>query len=375
MSETGKKSGWVGRIVGLLVAAAAVYAVFFLDWGTETRDDPRPIRPVKTMVIESPSAWSGRKFPGKVKANQKVDLAFQVAGPLIELPVKAGQEVAEGELLARLDPRDFQNSLDAAEANLVEAKSLWERMERLYQEGHAQEVEYEQNKRKYGVAKAEAEQARKNLEDTYLRAPFAGVIANRMVENFQNVRAKQQILSLQDVSSVEIEVNVPEERMALALKDMDKIKAVATFDFLPGREFIVELKEISTEADPATQTYAATGVMAAPQDVNILPGMTATITTYREGSESKPGGGYAVPADAVPVDGLGNYFVWVVKESADRAWTVHRREVTVGEMMQESILVTDGLEQGDRIATAGVHFLEEGQQVRLLVTKAGGDGQ
>jgi RND family efflux transporter MFP subunit len=160
--------------------------------------------------------------------------------------------------------------------------------------------------------------------------------------------------------------------MALALKAKGKDKAVATFDFLPGREFTVELKEVSTEADPATQTYAVTVVMPAPKDVTILPGMTATIRTYRKESAGPAGGGYAVPVDAVPVDGLGNCFVWVVKEKADRAWTVHRREVTVGEMMQDSILVTDGLEQGDHIATAGVHFLQEGQQVRLLGAKAVG---
>ena len=110
MAETQRRPSWIGRLVGLAIVVAAVYAVFFVEWGTTTHVAPPPVRPLKTLVIESPFASMSRKLPGKVKANREVDLAFQVAGPLIELPVKAGDEVAEGALLARIDPRDFQNT-------------------------------------------------------------------------------------------------------------------------------------------------------------------------------------------------------------------------------------------------------------------------
>ncbi len=371
MAETRGKPSLIGRLFGLVLVVAAVYAVFFVEWRTTTHEAPPPIRPLKTLVIESPFASMGRKLPGKVKANREVDLAFQVAGPLIELPVKGGDEVAEGALLARIDPRDFQNTLASAEAQFNEAQALWERMQRLYQEGDAQEVEFEESKRKFNVARAEADQARKDLDDTFLRAPFAGVIASTFVENFENLQAKQPILSLQDVTSIEIEVYVPEEGVALRLKDINKPRLIATFEYLPGREFGVTLKEFSTEADPLTQTFAVTVSMPAPEDVNILPGMTATIGVHWPQTSGADDSGYAVPIDAVPTDGLGTYYVWIVKQDQSNTWVVHRVDVTVGEMMQNEILVTAGLKTGDRIATAGVHFLQEGQRVRIMGAKSG----
>jgi RND family efflux transporter MFP subunit len=238
------------------------------------------------MVIESPFTSSGRKYPGKVKANREVDLAFQVAGPLIELLVKKGVEVRTEQLLARIDPRDYEHTLAAKRGILAKAHSDLEKTKRLFDQGNAGRQEVVDNQAAFEVAQAESEIAAKALDDTYLRAPFAGTIANTFVENFENVRAKQAILSLQDVSSVEIEVNVPEEVVAVSKGTKDKFRFVATFDYLPGREFDVVPKEFATEADPTTQTYAVTLVMPAPTDVSILPGMTATVTPYRRDVEA-----------------------------------------------------------------------------------------
>jgi multidrug efflux system membrane fusion protein len=366
MAETQRRSRWIGLLIGVPLVVVAVYTVFFVKWKTEPPAEPPPIRPLKTMVIGSPLASAGRKYPGRVRANEEVNLAFQVAGPLIEFPVKKGQEVQQGELLARIDPRDFQNDLQAKQGVLAKAKADLEKIERLVSQEMAAEQELIDTKAAFEVAKAQTEIAAKALEDTHLRAPFAGVIANTFVKNFENVQAKQPILSLQDVSSVTIEVNVPEETVALSRNAKDKIKVVATFDYLPGREFDVTLKEFATEADPLTQTFLGTFVMPAPDDVFILPGMTATLETYLKEGATAEDAGYAVPIDAVPIDGLGQYYVWIVKQHDDGTGTVHRVNVTVGDMMGNDILVLEGIEQGDRIATAGVHVLQEGQRVRLL---------
>ena len=358
-----------GVAFGAVLIAAAVYGVFLMDFDVDIPEPPPPVRPLKTMTIDSPFDPSGRRFPGKVRASQEVDLAFQVAGPLVEFPVRKGQEVGEGELLGRLDPRDFQLALDDAEARLDEAETLWERMQRLHDAGNAQQVEYEEQKRAYTVAHAAAKQARKDLEDTQLRAPFAGVIASTFVENFENVQAKQAILSLQDVESVEIVVNVPESRVMQGKGEPGEYRHVATFEYLPDREFEVEIKEFEIEADPATQTYAATFVMPAPKDVMILPGMTATIREYRRETEAATNAGYAVPIDAVPVDSQGQYYVWKIEDAEKGMGTAHRANVTVGDLMRDDILVLDGLTRGDRIALAGVHLLQEGQKVHPFSAK------
>ncbi len=368
----------VGLIIGLAVITAAVYSVFFIEWRTEIPSEPSIVRPLKTMVIASPFSASGRKYPGTVRANEEVQLAFQVAGQLIEFAVKRGLEVEEGNLLGRLDPRDFENALAARQATLDAAQAEFERISGLAERDIATAKESTDAKAAYDAAVAELNIARKALEDTNLRAPFSGVIADTYVDNFQNINAKQAILSLQEIDEVEIVVNVPEERVIRAVRAADRrrdpaeqaerererYRFVATFEYLPGREFDVDVKEFTTDADPATQTYAATFVMPAPPDINILPGMTATIREYKKKPDSDEALAYAVPLDAVPVDGQGDYFVWVVNDGDGDTGTVQRVNVQVGEMVGDEILVTAGVEPGDRIALAGVHLLQEGQTVR-----------
>ena len=163
------------------------------------------------------------------------------------------------------------------------------------------------------------------------------------------------------MSSVEIEVNVPEDRVALKMKEKDKPTLIATFGYLPGREFEVTIKN-SPPKPTRTQTYAVRVVMPAPDDDTILPGMTATIQPYLTEPSQTENAGYAVPLDAVPVDGLGNYFVWKISEHGDGTATVSRVNVKVGEMIKNDILVVEGLQQGDRIAAAGVQFCRKGRK-------------
>ena len=356
----------VGTAIGTVVVVAGVFSVFAVDWATAPTVEPPPVRPLKTMVVDSSIGSAVRKYPGSVRAAKEVDLAFHVSGPLIDFLVKRGDRVESGTLLARIDPRDFQSILAAKTGVLEKAVSDYDKLKRLYEQGHAGRQEVVDAKASYEVADAEKQMAAKALDDTQLRAPFAGVIADTFVENFQDVRAQQGVLSLQDVSSVEIEVHVPEGRVAVGLKNRDDFTFVASFEYLADRQFDVTLSEFSTVADPATQTFAATFLMPAPDDVSILPGMTATITPFRREAADTGDSACVVPINAVPVDGIGNYFVWRLEKDDTGTWTVNRVDVTVGEMFQNDILITSGIQRGDRIATAGVHLLEHGQKVRLL---------
>ncbi len=369
MPKSKKVPRLIGFLIGAILIAGAVYSIFFIEWKTEVPPEPLLVRPLKTMVIESPYTWVGRKYPGKVKAGTSVMLSFDVAGTIIEKLVSKGDEVQEGQLLYRLDPRDFQNDLDATKAERERAKAQYERIKLAASTGAVSQQELTNAQAAFDVAEAQVKIKVKALEDTSLRAKFSGLIANTFADNFQNVQAKQSILSLQDVSSVEIDVNVPEDRVALSMKDRENYRLVATFDYLPDNKFEVTLKSFSTEADPVTQTFRVTLAMPAPKDkdITILPGMTATVTPYKLSSEEAEGNVYAIPLDLVPVDGLGNYYVWKVKQSGEDQWAVQRVDVKVGEMVgSHDILVVEGISTGDRIAAAGVHLLENGQVVRLL---------
>ena len=128
----------------------------------------------------------------------------------------------------------------------------------------------------------------------------------------------------------------------------------------------LEIKEYETQADEDTQTFKVKFIMPQPEGINILPGMTATIHEHLKDTVEIETGDYLLPIDAVAVDGLGNYYVWMVQHNADGTYNVHRQDIEVGEMIEDRIRVTAGLTSGATIAAAGVRLLQQGQQIKPL---------
>jgi len=354
-----------------LIFISAVIAITLLSACGKKEEVKPPGQPslVKTLVLQAPDAIAIRTFPGRVRAGKEVDLAFQVDGPLIEFPVNEGNAVIKGTLLGKLDPRDFQNRLNAEKATLNTATLNYKRAQELIKGGHISQALYDQTKAKYINARSRTSTAEKALNDTKLIAPFDGLVAETFVENHESVRAKQKILSLQDVSNVDIVVNVPEQLILRASgngeREVEK-NAYIVFDSLPDRKFPVSLKKFTTEADPITQTYRITLTMKAPTDITILPGMTTTFyikdKTYSK--ETK----LLIPINAVAYDAQGNAYTWLVDA---KTMTVKKRQVKVGSMMHDKIRILNGLEPGEQIVVAGVPYLSEGMKVRVLTGPIG----
>jgi len=187
------------------------------------------------------------------------------------------------------------------------------------------------------------------------------------VEQGQNLRAKEPVVQFQDVDEVDIVVDVPESVMVADLRSAKIAQVVATFSTAPGRQFPVRIKEMAQAADPVTQTFQVRVTMKSPPDLNLLPGMTATVvlTSLRAGSRDNR---ILVPISAVLKDGTGEQVAWVVGPDQ----TVSRRPVKLGEATGGKIAITEGLRPGDRIAVAGVTFLREGMKVKDLGNALGG---
>lgn len=210
-------------------------------------------------------------------------------------------------------------------------------------------------------------EANLQLQDTTLRAPYDGVIAQRFAEQNQNVRAKEPVVKFQDVEELDVAVDVPETVMVADLRSADILQLVAEFSGAPGLEFPVQIREVAQRADPTTQTFRVRAAMKAPRDVNLLPGMTATVTaTYRRARVL--GNRILVPISAVYNDAAGEQVAWVV--GSDQ--TVSRRPVKLGQATGGQIEIVEGLQPGDRIAVAGVTFLREGMKVTDLGDALGG---
>ena len=317
------------------------------------------VRPVKILTVRDAHKVLVQGFPGIVRAARRAVLSFKVSGRLIRLPVEEGQEVVKGQLIAQLDQRDFLNAVKEAKARYRQAEEQFQRYKELYAKGQVSRADFDMALAARDVAKAKLDDARNRLADTRLLAPFAGLISKRYVENYYEVKANEPIVNLQDISRIEVVVDLPELVMA-AVREKNTKRIVARFPSIPGKEFPLEIKEYATEADPATQTYQVVFVMDRPADANILPGMTATVTATYTNRESGPE--TIVPALAVLDAPKDRPYVWVYDPSSQ---TVRRRFVKVGRLEDSgSIRILQGLRPGEIIVVAGVTKLKEGMKVR-----------
>jgi len=350
----------IGRHAFIVAGAALVF-----PGCAEEVPPAKPVaRPVKILTLSDAGATRRLEYPGEVEAGQDADVAFEVAGKIVELPVEEGQDVEAGALLARLDPRDYQSRLDAERAKSGAAKAEYDRVRALFEADVNSQQQLDRAKRQYEVTTANLERAEKALEDTRLIAPFAGTVARKLVKDFRNVQAKEPVIVLQDDSSLEIVVNVPERDLALGSKrDGERLRRVVnprvTVSAFPDRVFPAEVSERATTADPATRTYAITLTFLPPEDLNVRPGMTASVAI--EIPEELTHSGYALPARAVLMNEGSEPYVWRVDPSA---MTVARATIVPGELSGDQLEIRSGLQPGDQIAVSGVHQLRDGMTVR-----------
>lgn len=327
---------------------------------------PEPgARPVKILEFRSSGPGQVLEYPGTISAVRRADLGFEVAGKIVEFPVSEGQSVEAGEVIARLDPRDFEAELEKERANTEAARAEFERQKALFEAKVVSQQQYDRALRTFQVTEARIKTAEKAVEDAVLVAPFAGRVARKLADQFQNVQAKEPIATLQADEGLEIRVAIPERDAArmtpgLTLEERTRrARPTVSVSSIPDAEFPARLTEFTTEADPVTRTFSATLVFDAPDDTSVLPGMTANVRIHvAAGSGSTAS---RIPARAALGDDAGGASVWVVDPESMQA---RRRAVTLGELSGEDVEVRDGLRDGDWVVVSGVHQLREGMPVR-----------
>jgi multidrug efflux system membrane fusion protein len=324
------------------------------------------VRPVKVMAVGAGDGGGARSFPGSVQATDQVDLSFRVDGPLITFPINEGDLVKKGQVLARIDPRDYRIRLDAARAHMERTDADFRRYAALYEKDAVSKAQLDQARAARDVARADLDDAEAALADTSLRAPFSARVGETFVENFQDVVAKEAILSLVNITSVDVLVDIPENLIARFRGTQDGIRLTVTFDAAPGRAFDAKVKEVAAQADPKTQTFRITITLPQPEGINALPGMTAGVTRHAAAGEAQP---IAVPAVAVFADESGRSFVWVVDPGGN---TVGRRSVETGDLTgTDSVEIAAGLSAGEVIAISAASRLRDGMEIKPVEEVSG----
>jgi RND family efflux transporter MFP subunit len=376
---------------------------------TRIRSFPGVVEASKRVELAFQVAGLLVKFP--VKEGQKVAKG-ELIGELRQDEFRARLTALQGQLdqsratLAALRAGERpeerlrrESQVRAAEARLTNARADLDRARQLVEGRTITRAQYDQTEAAFRVAQedlkaavqlrekgligreediqaGEAEvrglegrvvEANLQLEDCTLRAPYDGVIAQRFVQQGQNVRAKEPVVRFQDVDEAEIAVDVPETVMTVDIRTADIVEMVAELSGAPGVRFPVEIREVAQVADPTTQTFKVRVAMQVPAGIQALPGMTATVTaTYRRATIL--GDHILVPVSAVSQPASGEQVVWVIGPDQK----VIRRPVKVGSLAGGQIEIVDGLTAGDRIAVAGVSFLREGMKVSDLGDALGG---
>lgn len=320
-------------------------------------------RQVKTIVLTDSGDSVWRQYPGRVRAARRTDLSFEVGGKLVELPAIEGDGIEKGDLVARLDDRDLVNNMKSANAEAENAAANFLRGSQLIKDGFISRTAFDKMRAQRDMTAADLAKAQKAVEDTSLLAPFSGRVAIRYVENFQDVKALQPIISLQDIKELEILINMPENRaMGAGKAGKERSKLYAVFETLKERRFPLEIKEFSTEADPNTQTFLVVLSMPQPDGQIILPGMTAMVwEELPKKAAADEETRFLIPAAALFADPAGAPHVWIVDTQTN---TVQQRAVETGELRgTDEIQVTGGLKAGEMLAVTAVSRLREGMAI------------
>lgn len=315
-----------------------------------------PPQPVKCTTAQ-PLRSFNRDFAALSTADDAVNLAFKLSGRVVDIPVAKGMAVKEGELLARLDSRDVELQLSAARAAYDEAVSRLNRAERLLAHNAISEQEVESLRNAAVQAEAAKDNAESLLADTRIVAPFDGVVERTYVDAFQRVASGETIVRIVKPRSTTVGFTAPESLVPVLSNQATRYSVV--FDAYPEVYFTAVIKSFArTSSDalgfPVSLRLTDVGNYA------ISPGMTCiAIVSVEEDSSA-----VVLPLSAIYAP-VGSYdSVWVV----DAEGRVERRRVTLGSLTGSAdVVVLSGVEAGERVVTAGVYQLTEGERVKVII--------
>ena len=325
---------------------------------------------VKTMTVSSSNSNSIRSFPGVVEPNNNAVLSFKVAGTLSQLPLTPGMELSQGALIAKLDQQDFDINLERSASSYDLARSQLSRMKELDKKNIVSKANLDQAQAAFKTAEANYNASKNALKYTEIFAPFDLTVAEVHVENFEQVSPTQPIATVHDFTSYNISIQVPQNIMARAKETADDYQPEVSFDAYPNKIYLASLKEWGTNKESASDTYKVIFSLPNPEELNLLPGMTAEVKMDLQKITNTETSHITIPLTALfsqKGDNENNGSVWVGTNSM----TLEKREVHLGRLNGNDSEVTSGINEGEKIVTAGVNLLSVGMKIKEWTQERG----
>jgi len=388
---------WMLVLTGVLLAGCGTKPATTAD------DAPTPVRVRAVKQVERPEVV---RVGGTVEAYESSEVGFQVAGRVRHMAVEEGQRVALGQVLAELDPADYQFGAEASRGEaaaakavadkahagarkqeLEQARAAWEqaddeyrRMKTLFERKSLAPNDFKKIEAKWKVARERFDEARegarqedvaaaegkarqasagvrlseKKVADTKLRAPIDGVIARRLADTGEMVAAGMPVVSVMKLNPVRVRVGVPES-------EIGKVKAGRPariwIPSLGGRSFTGHVELVGYAAEPASRTFAVRLLVPNPS-LELRAGMIAEAEIEGESRENV----LTLPGVAVVRDAQGATNVWVYTASKRR---VYSRRVEIGRGVGDEVEITRGLQVGESVVVGGQQKMREGARVEV----------
>ncbi len=343
-------------------------------WGCgqekDTTEEAVALRSVRSIVVSMPENGLTRTFSGTAKADLQSNLSFRVSGTILTLDVKVGDRLKADQLIATLDPSDYQlqaqqavANLAQAEATLRNAKANFERVKGLYENNNISRDQLDTARSNAESSAAQVRASKKALELARLNVSYASLyaseacgVAEKNAEINEYVNAGQTILVVTCGDQLDIGLDIPESVIGQIQNDMD---AVVTFSIIPGEEFAGKVTEVGV-ASSASTTFPVT-VTLTDTPSGLRPGLAAQVSFTFENSTQQRN--FIVPAVAVGQDDSGTYVYLVEQTGKEKVGLIKKQSVTTGELTPSGIEIVDGIKVGDHIVTAGVNIVREGLEV------------
>lgn len=335
----------------LLWICIVLAAVSCADKGNRKATEKEPIN-VGVLTVEPMSSQYYNVYVGEINASGSAIISTNHSGILEAINVEQGTRVKRGDVLAEVLSKNVLATYEISHASLRQAEDGYERVKKVHESGTVADVKLVEIETQLAKARAAAKSSEESLEECRLKAPFDGTVSDVLVEQGIQVNPGTAVLKLVDLSTIEISIPVPEAeigRIKIGQKALVDVPALG----ITGIEAHVRLKGVT--ASSPSHTYKCTLVPEKKQ-TDIYPGMVCKVRL----SEVSDSLRIRIPASAVEMDSNGK-FVWIVNDGV-----VGRKYVTVDGYQEQGVVISSGLEPGDKVIVKGAAKVSTGMKVNSV---------
>lgn len=336
----------------------AIYAMLIIvslyGCGSKSENDTQVESPSKVAVqrISESNIGEQLSYSGTIQADNIVQLGFAVSGRVAEIAVQEGQHVTKGQLLASIETTEYKNAFIINNAGLEQAQDNFKRANELHLKGSLTDKDYITAKIALSQAQANNNMAEKRLSDSYLKAPFSGIVTAKLIERGASALPGAPAFTLIKTDFVYAQASISEGDISkLSIGSNAAVIIAAIQDTLIGTISI-----INPQADLQSKTYSVK-IRIANSKGQLMPGMISEIMV----ATGKKMGAITIPLEAVVRDADDITYVFVVNSDMRAV----RKRITLGGLSDSEVIVTSGLQVGESIIIKGQKNIQEGQQVSV----------